>query len=49
MATLLVGTVLSAILGLAGYSMVKDKKAGKHPICGGSCRHCPHHLNGSCH
>ena len=52
MATQFVGMGVLGLMSLAGYSMWRDKKAGKDPICGVSCKnccHCPHHLNGSCH
>ncbi len=38
--TLIVAIILAAIIGLVIYSMVKDKKQGKHS-CGGTCGCCP--------
>ena len=46
MGTIIVGLVLVVIVGLAGRSMVKDKKAGKSIQCGGDCKHCG---GGHCH
>ena len=39
MGTVIVALVLLAVVGLIIYSMVKDKKQGKHS-CGGNCASC---------
>ena len=45
MATVIVGVILAAIVGLIIWKMVRDKKRGKSVICGGDCAHC----KGGCH
>ncbi|MCC8060368.1 MAG: FeoB-associated Cys-rich membrane protein [Clostridiales bacterium] len=45
MGTIVVLAVLILIVALAVRSMVRDKKAGRSPICGGSCKDC----GGHCH
>ena len=39
MATIIVGGILLAIIGLIIWKMVRDKKNGKSS-CGGDCAHC---------
>ena len=39
MATIIVGGILLAIVGLIIWKMVRDKKNGKSS-CGGDCAHC---------
>lgn len=39
MATIIVGGILLAIIGLVIWKMVRDKKNGKSS-CGGDCAHC---------
>ncbi|MBR3538387.1 MAG: FeoB-associated Cys-rich membrane protein [Eubacterium sp.] len=38
--TILVLIVLLAVVALIICSMIRDKKAGKSVICGGSCKSC---------
>ena len=38
--TILVLVILLAVLTLVIRSMIRDKKAGKSVICGGSCQSC---------
>lgn len=38
--TILVLLVLAVIVAAILASMVKDKRAGKSPTCGGNCGHC---------
>ena len=45
MGTVIVGTVVVAVVALIIRSMVKDKKAGKSLQCGVNCKHC----DGLCH
>lgn len=45
MGTVIVGTVVAAVVALIIRSMVKDKKAGKSLQCGVNCKHC----DGHCH
>ncbi|MCI5597419.1 MAG: FeoB-associated Cys-rich membrane protein [Lachnospiraceae bacterium] len=45
MGTLLVSTILLAIVVFVIKSMIKDKKNGKSLQCGGDCKHC----GGHCH
>ncbi len=44
MATIIVGGILVAIVGLIIWKMIRDKKNGKSS-CGGDCAHC----KGNCH
>lgn len=39
METILVGAVVALITGAAVWSMIRDKKSGKH-TCGGDCSKC---------
>ena len=43
--TALAATILLLIIALVIFSMVRDKRAGKSVICGGSCKTC----GGCCH
>jgi hypothetical protein len=43
--TFIVLLILVCVVYLIIRSMMKDKKAGKSPICGGDCSHC----GGYCH
>ena len=43
MGTVIVGTVVVAVVALIIRSMVKDKKAGKSLQCGVNCKHCDGH------
>ncbi len=45
MGTLVVGMIVLGIIGLAIRSIIKDKKSGKSPQCGQSCKNC----SGHCH
>lgn len=45
MGTVIVGTVVVAVVALIIRSMVKDKKAGKSLQCGVNCKYC----DGHCH
>ena len=45
MGTVIVGTVVVAVVALIIRSMVKDKKAGKSLQCGVNRKHC----DGHCH
>ena len=45
MGTVIVGTVVVAVVALIIRSMVKDKKAGKSLQSGVNCKHC----DGHCH
>lgn len=44
--TIVICVVLLAVIGLAVWSLVKDKKKGKSS-CGCNCAHCA--MAGSCH
>lgn len=46
MATVIVLLILAAIIGLAVWSIVKDKRSGKS-TCGNNCAHCA--SAGMCH
>lgn len=49
LATIVVGIVFFAIVGLVIWSMVRDKKSGKSS-CGGNCGGCSGcGMSGSCH
>ena len=45
MGTVIVGTVVVAVVALIIRSMVKDKKAGKSLQCGVNCKHCDRHCH----
>ena len=45
MGTVIVGVIILGVVGLAVRSMVRDKKRGKSPVCGGDCSQC----GGHCH
>lgn len=45
MGTLIVSLVLIAIVAAVIFSMIKSKRAGRHPSCGGNCAAC----GGACH
>ena len=45
MGTLVVGLILFAIVAAIVFSMIKAKRAGRHPSCGGHCTSC----SGACH
>lgn len=45
MGTILVLAVLILIVALIIRSMIRDKKRGISPICGGNCKYC----GGHCH
>ena len=40
MGTLIVSIILLAVVSLIIVSMIKAKKKGRHPSCGGSCSCC---------
>lgn len=43
MGTVITGMIVAGIVGLAVYSMVRDRKNGKSVQCGGNCAHCKGH------
>lgn len=45
MGTTIVLIGIISIVSLIIRSMIKDKKAGKSPICGGDCKHCGGHCS----
>ncbi len=45
MGTLIVSLILIAIVAAVIFSMIKSKRAGRHPSCGGNCAAC----GGACH
>ena len=40
--TIIISLVLFAIVALVIASMIKDKRSGRHPSCGGNCGSCGH-------
>lgn len=44
--TIIICIVLAVIVTLIIMNMIKDKKKGKSPICGGKCGHCPMNCSG---
>lgn len=42
MGTLIVSIILLAIVTLVINSIIKAKRAGRHPSCGGNCGSCGH-------
>ncbi|MCR4579706.1 MAG: FeoB-associated Cys-rich membrane protein [Treponema sp.] len=45
MGTIVVSLILLAIVASIIAFMIKEKKAGRHPSCGGNCASC----GGACH
>ncbi|MCR4742682.1 MAG: FeoB-associated Cys-rich membrane protein [Treponema sp.] len=45
MGTLVVGLILLAIVAAIIAFIIKERKAGRHPSCGGDCASC----GGACH
>ena len=45
MGTFIVGFILLAVLASIIAFIIKEKKAGRHPSCGGDCASC----GGACH
>ena len=45
MGSVLVGRIVLGVAGLAVRSMIRTKKSGKSPVCGGDCSQC----GGRCH
>ncbi len=42
MGTLIVSIILLAIVALVIRSLIKEKRSGRHPSCGGNCGACGH-------
>jgi hypothetical protein len=42
MGTFIVSIILLVIVALVIHSLIKSKRAGKHPSCGGNCGACGH-------
>jgi hypothetical protein len=42
MGTLIVSIILLAIVTLVISSLIKSKRSGRHPSCGGNCGACGH-------
>ena len=42
MGTLIVSIILLAIVALVVRSLIKEKRSGRHPSCGGNCGACGH-------
>ena len=42
MGTLIVSIILLAIVALVVRSLIKEKRSGRHPSCGGNCSACGH-------
>ncbi|MCR5064051.1 MAG: FeoB-associated Cys-rich membrane protein [Treponema sp.] len=47
MGTLLVSIILLTIVALIVRSLIKAKRSGRHPSCGGNCGSCGHVCNAS--
>jgi hypothetical protein len=45
MGTVIVGAIVLAIVILIVSKMIRDKKNGKSPNCGGDCKHCGGHCD----
>ncbi|MBR4622185.1 MAG: FeoB-associated Cys-rich membrane protein [Ruminococcus sp.] len=41
MGTIIICAVLVLIVSAIILNMIKEKKKGRSPVCGGSCGHCP--------
>lgn len=39
--TIIICAVLVLIVSAIILNMIKEKKKGRSPVCGGSCGHCP--------
>ena len=42
MGTIIISLVLIVIVAIVIASIVKDKRSGRHPSCGGNCGSCGH-------
>ena len=42
MGTIIISLVLIIIVALVIASIIKDKRSGRHPSCGGNCGSCGH-------
>ena len=42
MGTVIVSIILISIISLIIVSIIKSKRAGRHPSCGGNCGSCGH-------
>ena len=42
MGTLIVSIILLLIVALVVRSLIKEKRSGRHPSCGGNCGACGH-------
>ncbi len=42
MGTIIISVVLIFIVALVIASIIKDKRSGRHPSCGGNCGSCGH-------
>ena len=45
MGTLIVSIILISIVTVIIVSLVKEKRSGRHPSCGGNCGSCGHICN----
>ena len=47
MGTIIVSIILISIITLVIVSMIKSKRSGRHPSCGGNCGACGHACSAS--
>ena len=47
MGTIIVSIILISIITLVIVSMIKSKRSGRHPSCGGNCGSCGHACSAS--
>ena len=45
MGTIIVSIILIAIVTMVIASIIKDKRSGRHPSCGGHCASCDHNCS----
>ena len=45
MGTIIVSIILIAIVTMVIASIIKDKRSGRHPSCGGNCASCGHNCS----
>ncbi len=42
MGTIIISLILIVIVAIVIASIIKDKRSGRHPSCGGNCGSCGH-------
>ena len=45
MGTIIISLILIVMVALVIASIIKDKRSGRHPSCGGNCGSCGHNCS----